>query len=56
MGERSAQNLIAALEQSKSRDLARLLYALGIRGIGQRSAQLLAQRFGTMDGVLAASV
>lgn len=55
MGERSAQNLIAALEQSKSRDLARLLYALGIRGIGQRSAQLLAQRFGTMDGVLAAS-
>ena len=55
MGEKSAQNLLEALERSKSRDLSRLLFALGIPGIGQRSAQLLAQRFGSMDGVLAAT-
>lgn len=55
MGKKSAQNLIEAIERSKSRDLACLLFALGIRGIGQRMAQLLAGRFGTMDGVMAAS-
>lgn len=56
MGEKSAQNLIDALKKSKSRDLSRLLFALGIPGIGQRSAQLLARRFGSMDGVLAATM
>ena len=55
MGKRSAKNLVNALEASKSRDLSRLLFALGIRGIGQRSAQLLAQRFGEMDGVMSAT-
>ncbi len=55
MGAKSAQNLIGALENSKERDLSRLLYALGIRGIGQRASQLLAQRFGTMDTVMNAS-
>lgn len=54
MGEKSAQNLMTALDKSKTRDLSRLLYALGIRGIGQRAAQLLAQHFGNIDDLLAA--
>ncbi len=54
MGKRSAEKLLNALEASKTRDLSRLLFALGIRGIGQRSAQLLAQRFQTMEGLLSA--
>lgn len=56
MGEKSADNLIRALEASKSRDLSRLLFALGIRNIGQKAAQLLAQRFSTMEAVQQASV
>ncbi|MBE6907464.1 MAG: NAD-dependent DNA ligase LigA [Ruminococcaceae bacterium] len=55
MGEKSAQNLLDALEKSKSRGLSRLVYALGIRGIGQKASQLLARRFQTVDGILAAS-
>ena len=55
MGKRSAQNLIESIEASKSRDLGNLLFALGIRGIGQRAAQLLAQRFGDMDAVMSAA-
>ncbi|MEM1484075.1 NAD-dependent DNA ligase LigA [Oscillospiraceae bacterium PP1C4] len=55
MGSKSAQNLIAALEKSKERDLSRLLFALGIRGIGQRASQLLAQRFGSMEEIMNAS-
>ena len=55
MGEKSAQNLRNALEKSKSRDLSRLLYALGIPGIGQKASQLLARKFQTMDNVFEAS-
>lgn len=55
MGEKSADNLIAALEKSKSRGLARLVFALGIRGIGQRTAQLLAAQFGDIDRLMAAT-
>ncbi|MGI5966528.1 NAD-dependent DNA ligase LigA [Anaerotruncus sp. AF02-27] len=55
MGEKSAQNLVDALAKSKTRDLSRLIFALGIRGIGQRASQLLAQRFGDIDAVLAAT-
>ncbi|MGV7222157.1 MAG: NAD-dependent DNA ligase LigA [Nitrospinales bacterium] len=49
MAEKSAQNLIDAIEKSKSAGLARLLHGLGIRHVGQRAATLLAQTFGTMD-------
>ncbi len=49
MGEKSAANLLAALEASKHRGLARLLYALGIRQIGVKAAQALAQQFGDME-------
>lgn len=55
MGKKSAQNLLSAIEASKSRGLPRLLYALGIRGIGQKAAQLLAYRFGTLHAVICAS-
>lgn len=51
MAEKSANNLVAAIEKSKSRDLGNLIFALGIRGIGSRAAQLLAQSFLEMDAV-----
>ncbi|MBQ9964147.1 MAG: NAD-dependent DNA ligase LigA [Clostridia bacterium] len=54
-GDRSADNLIGAIEASKTADLSRLLFALGIRHIGQKAAKLLAQRFGTMQAVMDAS-
>lgn len=55
MGEKSAANLVAALEKSKSNDLSRLVFALGIKNIGQKAAKLLARRFGSMDGLIGAS-
>lgn len=54
MGEKSAQNLIQAIQDSKSRDLSRLLFALGIRHIGQKAAKILAAEFGTLDAILQA--
>lgn len=56
MGEKSAANLMAAIERSRQNDLGRVIFALGIRGIGQRSAVLLSQHFETMDALMAASV
>lgn len=53
--EKSAENLINAIQKSKSRGLDRLVYALGIRNIGQRSAVLLCERFGDMNSLLRAS-
>ncbi len=54
MGEKSAANLLEALQQSKHRELERLLFALGIRNIGRRAAQLLAKKFGSMQAILQA--
>jgi len=54
MGKRSAENLVNAIEASKQKDLGNLIFALGIRGIGQRAAQLLAQRFGDIDTIMRA--
>lgn len=53
--EKSAANLLAAIAASKGNGLDRLLFALGIRNIGSKAAALLAERFGTMDAVAAAS-
>jgi DNA ligase (NAD+) len=53
--EKGADSLIAAIEASKSQPLNRLLSALGIRHVGAIAAQLLAQHFGTMDALMAAS-
>ena len=55
MGEKSADNLIAAAEKSKGNDLARLIYALGIRHIGQKAGALLSDKFGNMDALMEAS-
>ncbi|HET7874999.1 MAG TPA: NAD-dependent DNA ligase LigA, partial [Methylomirabilota bacterium] len=55
MGKKSAENLVNAVEASKTRGLARLLNGLGIRMVGERAAQLLASRFGTMERLLNAS-
>lgn len=52
--DKSAQNLISAIEKSKSAELDRLIYALGIRNIGQRAALLLCEKFPTMDEILSA--
>lgn len=54
-GSKSADNLLTSIERSKSNELDRLVFALGIRGIGQRSAQLLCAEFGSMDAIMAAS-
>ena len=52
MAEKSAENIIKAVDASKKNDLARLVYALGIRHIGQKAAKLLSDRFGTMSGIM----
>lgn len=55
MGKKSADNLVAAIEQSKSRGLARLLNALSIRHVGNRVATILAQNFGSMEALQSAT-
>ena len=55
MGEKSAENLLNAVEKSKGNDFYRFIYALGIRHIGLRAAKLLTQRFPTIDQILKAT-
>jgi DNA ligase (NAD+) len=55
MAEKSAQNVLNALEKSKSTTLARFIYALGIRHVGEATAKELARHFGKLDAVLNAS-
>ncbi|MEI2742506.1 MAG: NAD-dependent DNA ligase LigA [Candidatus Competibacter sp.] len=54
MGAKSASKLIDALERAKSTSLARLLYALGIRGVGESTASTLAEHFGALDALMVA--
>ena len=54
-GQKSAENLLANIESSKSSELDRLIFALGIRGIGQRAATLLCQKFGSMEAIMSAT-
>ena len=56
MGKKSAENLIAAIEKSKENDLSRLLYAFGIRQVGQKAAKTLAQHFCTLEALQNASM
>ena len=56
MGDKSAKNLIDAIEKSKQAGLERLLFALGIRNIGAVAAAALAARFGTLDAAMDATV
>lgn len=54
--KKSAQNLLAAIEHSKSNNLDKLLFGLGIRNIGDKAAALLAEHFGSMEALRTASV
>lgn len=54
MGEKSAEKIIAGIEASKDRGLARVLTSLSIRHIGERNARLLAEEFSNLDAVIAA--
>ena len=56
MGEKSGENLVSAAENSKKNDLSKLIFALGIRHIGQKAGKLLAEHFGTMEKLMDASV
>ena len=56
MGEKSAQNLIDAIEKSKQNDLSKLISAFGIRHVGEKAAKLLSEHFGNMDALMNASV
>jgi DNA ligase (NAD+) len=55
MGEKSAQNLLGEISASKKNSLARLIYAIGIPFVGERTAQLLSEHFGSMDKLAGAS-
>lgn len=55
MGEKSARNLVAALEASKQTTLERFLFALGIREVGEATARSLARHFGNLPAIMAAS-
>ena len=55
VGEKSAQALLDEIERSKGAPLARVLFGLGIRFVGERTAQLLAAHFGSMDALITAS-
>jgi DNA ligase (NAD+) len=55
MGEKSADNLLQAIEVSKTNSLEKLIFGLGIRFIGAKAAQILAEQFGTMDQLQKAS-
>jgi DNA ligase (NAD+) len=54
-GEKSAANLLAEIEKSKGSDLPRLIFALGLRHVGEKAAKTLARHFGTLDSLAAAS-
>jgi DNA ligase (NAD+) len=55
MGDKLAANLLAAIENSKQRELGRFIFALGIRHVGERTAKSLAQAFGSLDNLLQAT-
>ncbi len=54
--DKSSQNLVDAIEKSKSNDLSKLVFALGIRHVGQKAGKILADHFGSMDALMNASV
>ena len=54
-GETAAKKLLVAIEESKQRDVSRLIYALGIRQVGAKTGKVLASHFGSMDALMHAS-
>jgi DNA ligase (NAD+) len=55
MGEKSAENLVAAIESSRKRGLARFIFSLGIRHVGESTAKDLARHFGSLEALMEAS-
>ena len=55
MGEKSAANAVAAIYKSRDNDLWRLIFALGIRQVGEKAAKVLARRFGTLQALAQAT-
>jgi DNA ligase (NAD+) len=55
MGEKLAANLLGAIEASKKRELSRFIFALGIRHVGERTAKILAERFGSLEYIKTAT-
>jgi DNA ligase (NAD+) len=55
MGEKSAENVLAEIESSKKLPLERVIYGLGIRFVGERTAQFLAEHFGSLDAIMKAT-
>jgi DNA ligase (NAD+) len=55
MGDKSAQNILDEIAKSKSAPLERVIYGLGIRFVGERTAQFLAEHFGSLDAIMKAS-
>ena len=56
IGEKSAENLLGEIEQSRKLPLERVIYGLGIRFVGERTAEFLAEHFGSMDALMKASI
>jgi DNA ligase (NAD+) len=56
VGEKSAENLLAEIERSRKLPLERVIFGLGIRFVGERTAEFLAEHFGSMDALMSASV
>ncbi|MGE4533303.1 NAD-dependent DNA ligase LigA [Halomonas sp.] len=56
MGQKSSENLVAALEKAKATTLPRFIYALGIREVGEATAANLARHFGTLEALMAADI
>ena len=56
LGEKSVNNLLAAIENSKKTTLSRFIYAIGIKGVGETTAQNLAQHFGDLPALMDASI
>ncbi|MBQ2237151.1 MAG: NAD-dependent DNA ligase LigA [Clostridia bacterium] len=56
LGEKSAENLINAINKSKENDLSKLIFAFGIRHIGSKAAKLISEHFGDIDAVMNASI
>jgi DNA ligase (NAD+) len=55
-GDTAAKKLLAAIEESKERDVSRLIYALGIRQVGAKTGKVLASQFGDLDGLMNAAL
>jgi DNA ligase (NAD+) len=55
MGERSVENVLAEISASKKLPLERVIYGLGIRMVGERTAQFLAEHFGSLDAIMKAN-